>query len=125
MEAKENTMLLEETFADLETQIAAAKKRLEDFITHPGVFLETRWDMWTKAPSYLKNHQNYYPDLSIDNREISWYDEFNVERYQTAELADIMTWALEHDEDFYTVDGIKAFKEQILKLNLGSFVYDW
>ena len=101
-----------------------------DLITDKNIPLDERWNVFTKAPSFWQEHDLSVPSFSIEaEREINWYDDFNIEKRETVDLIDIIK-QLEEDikrgfATGWTLELANQLKEDILKQNLGSFEYDW
>lgn len=120
-----------ESFEDVSEQV---KQHLEGFISDTTVPLEERWAIWVNAPDSLKNHQSWVHFWVTDeflegvggNAEI-----YYVMRGQTICVVDVFLSLQENFTDEclveigITQEDINREKEQILKLNLGSYCYDW
>lgn len=100
------------------------------FITDKDIPLEKRWNTFKNAPYNWKYHDSYLVHFAIEriiNRKITWYDDFYIERHQTVDMCDVIEYIQESDRPI-CVDlaaHIDEFKEEILSINLGSFIYDW
>ena len=66
---------------------------------------------------------SYVANLLIDDEEISWYDDFYIERYTTVTAENLVE--MMHEVKEASDSSINEIKEQILQQNLGSFEYDW
>ncbi len=112
------------------------KDMFQDYIKDQSEPLEERWTAFVEAPESLKNcdscggHFNSLPDDFI-----MYEGPIHAERYQTIYVQDIVeriqefkkyqgTYHTRHRGLFDKVD-LDAFKEECLKDNWGSFVYDW
>ncbi|BAU39976.1 hypothetical protein [Ralstonia phage RSP15] len=127
------------------TQLFAAYEKqqqqlLEDFqavITDQTYPLEQRWELWVSAPKNFKKHNPYYVDFETIKCEVSWYDDFNVERHETFFMVDMISQIEERREwhpNFLkgqfadTPEGkeqINLLKEEILQKNVMCFDFDW
>lgn len=127
-----NKMNLKQKFDIYNSDTLSLKQELEQYITDRNIALEDRWDVWVDAPSALKNHESYIIHLkSLPEDFIMYEGEYPVERHQTVNTSDIIECIKEGSWDRvtgnpvpYNID-INAVKEEIISLNLGSFVYDW
>ena len=100
------------------------------YIKDTSIPLADRWKVFFEAPTDFKNHKSYIEHFAseklLPNAEISWYDDFYVEKNETVDMFDMVVNMEEKEgEDGYSPEVIAAFKEEILKKNLGSFDYDW
>lgn len=126
---------------DATTEVRQVTERLEYYIQDTTVPLDSRWEVFSTTPSYFKNNEHWMPGFEGTVLEdISWYDEFGVEKYRTLSsvefvdewLADRMK-ADEEDIKWYkdtgkvvpTEEDLVAIKEYILKNNIGTMTYDW
>ena len=100
------------------------KPNFVEYITNPNVHLDDRWETFLMAPYEFKEHLRSYPNLKLAGDTISWYDDFYVEKYQTVEAETLLEWVLESENE-HSKEVVDSFKEEILKQNMGSFVYDW
>ena len=106
------------------------QKRYLMYIVDKSVPLEDRWKVFGAAPSDWKKHDSYIQHFTVEKMlpggEISWYDDFYVEKYQTVYMFDFLSDCREYSggED-WTDEIVDAFKEEVLLRNLGSFKFDW
>jgi hypothetical protein len=103
--------------------------------------VQERWVLWRKAPAELKDSDGFTPDFEVLNEiaggddEWNWYSEYNVERYQSVDLEDMVdkiqqaidgtrsrSWAQPFVNDPSLLD---RFKEEIMTQNIREFKYDW
>lgn len=108
-----------------------------NFIVDENVSLAERWGIFQVAPPNWKMTDTYIPHFESEellvSGEIVWYNDFYVERHQTVNCSDWISNledAVKHeDEDRikagWSMDVVDSFKREILKRNLGSFIYDW
>lgn len=103
-------------------------KDIEDeyrgLIVDPNIPLEERWKLFCEFP--IKVHSNYYLDC-IRTFNISPYDDWYVEKYETVDVQSMIEDSDEDEEDCgfsfkYLTD---EQKEIILKCGYNSFCYDW
>lgn len=104
-------------------------------LTDKEISLEERWEFFKNAPSNFKKHGGYAPCLiTLDNKDtnLSWYDDFYIERHETVDIVDIVVRLELQDGEgqVFTYfennpEAIDLLKEEILRLNIGSFTYDW
>jgi hypothetical protein len=111
----------------------AIKNRFIEYIQDKTIPMENRWEVFLEAPSDWKNHESYIQHFDVEkkliSREISWYDDFYIEKNETVHMENVIERLEEDLEDFekhgWTKDLISELKEEILQTNLGSFNYDW
>lgn len=104
----------------------------QQYIVDTSIPLNDRWDVFSAAPDEWKNQDSFIPHFSFEKKipNFSWYDVFYKERYQTIYLSDIIE-GLESNLDWHmkkfswTQDLVDEWKEEVLAMNLGSFIYDW
>jgi hypothetical protein len=103
--------------------IASARPVFAAYIKDTSISLDERWQAFTAANDALKDHQRFQADLTLGREQISWYDDFCIDRYTTVKTE----WLVEslYEVGDHTPDIIAEFKEQILQQNLGSFTFDW
>lgn len=103
----------------METTIKIIQKVLKD----KSKSLISRWETYLKIQKYLPTDSCYMVFKSIPE-EISWYDDFYLEKGETMEL----------DEDFIqrasekynlTPEQTDSLREEILQSGYGSFENDW
>jgi hypothetical protein len=125
------------------------KDRSVAYINDMTVPLSVRWavfkemsDDWKVEESWI---QHFDAEKLLPCGEISWYDDFYVEKYETVDMVEFVEERLieklfeESDEDYpdevygATIDTlppeiqtiVDAWREEILSKNLASFTYDW
>lgn len=123
-------MTLLEEFEALKRSPNELHARYVDYIADQNVPLDDRWAVFCAAPSDWKVHEGYIQHFDAEKLapggEISWYDDFFIEKYQTVDMVD---WLSDirycgNGED-WTDEAINAFKDEVMQLNLGSFKFDW
>jgi len=103
------------------------KNRYVKFVTDESIPLAERWEVFKEAPGSFKNHQNYIVHFDSEKLmpggEVSWYDDFYLEKYETMDMFSFVEDRLvDEDVEAGIVD---AWRQEILRMNLGSFKFDW
>lgn len=137
-------------------EIIAFKKApagLEDraiaYITDMTVPLSVRWAVFKEMPIDWKIEESWIQHFDagklLPGGEISWYDDFYTERYETVDMVSFVENALPeylfervdvgYPDEVYggTVDTlppeiqtiVDAWREEILSKNIASFKFDW
>ncbi len=109
------------------------KNRYISYIQDKSIPMAERWEAFCEAPVDWKQQKSYVEHFHVENklknREISWYDDFYIEKNETVVMGNIIERLEEELEDFssngWTKEIIEEFKEEILSKNLGSFDWDW
>lgn len=119
----------------LDRGINFLKPQFEKYISDKCETLEERWDVWTKAPTYLKNHKSCIYHMYFDSTELTecLMSDYYIEKYETVDLAHFICRVEENLYEEYIsgilpddkVHALNVLKETILKDNIGSFVNDW
>lgn len=123
---------------DVQDRIETLKEEFASTIADTDIDLEERWDLFVKAPDFLKEHRGWVEDFKAFPCEITWYDDFSIEKHEIVYTAGIVERIV---EDFiyaerysgtskfkkmgFTSETVEKLKEEILSMNLGSFTYDW
>lgn len=118
-----NLLLAQNTVHLIEINI----KLLQESIKDKSEPLEDRWNIYLLIQPYLKTDGVYWSPESIEkNREISWFDDFYLEKDETMQLDAEFIERVEDKikEDGWEVD-IDELKEEILAYGYGSFENDW
>lgn len=119
---------LKEDIKTINFLIVSAKEDFFKYITNKEVPLSERWELFTQAPSYLKEHSGMMEHFQVlDNLGIDYFDEMYYEKYERIETYSLAE-RLEEEllgEKGLTQEKIDEVKEQILEQNLGSFDLDW
>lgn len=103
----------------------ARKKAIRDFVMDKTQPYEDRLEVWRQTPSHLRHHESWVADLSnYESKygEISWYDDFGVDRYGRVYLDEADQYKLLYDAP---EDQKRVFYENCLDLGIHSFTYDW
>lgn len=117
----------------LDYKNCSIKHRFIEYIQDKTIPMLTRWEVFLEAPNDWKNHESYIKRFQIERKlkgkEISWYDDFYIEKHETVHMENVIERLEEDLEDFekkgWNKDLIAELKEEILQKNLGSFNYDW
>lgn len=104
--------------------ISNIKRLYLPYIQDKSIPLEDRWEIFGKVPQELKEHKIWIVHFPSEKKfgEICWYDDFYVERHETVNLIDLVRSI---NRNKWSQERIDAFKEDILQMNLGSFINDW
>lgn len=113
------------------------KKAFAAYIKDKSIPLEKRWETFGVAPVEFKNQNSYIihfkSEQNLPNREIVWYDDFNVEKYETVvmfnlinnQIEDLASPYRDRNKEHFTLDFFTLMKEEVLEKNLHSFKFDW
>jgi hypothetical protein len=131
-------------FTSINMQIEVCKAQFVAAITDMESTLEQRWNLFSLAPDYLKEHESYIINFTFpDGTRFECFHDAGYEKYSTNLMVCVVAAIRdrefdssvtgEYDWDAYEADIAKfpdsanviAFKEHILKNNLGSFTVDW
>ena len=101
-----------------------------EYINDKMVPLADRWEAFHVAPYEFRRSefyvQHFESEKLLPNGEIDFYSDFYVEKYTNVYMYYFID-GIEGELDNYpgwTQEIVDAFKEEILKKNLGSFQYD-
>ena len=110
------------------------------YIANTDIPLEDRWELYKEMPDSCLNQDSYTVHFKIEEKygKISWYDEFNKDRYSIVNMKDVIedledslnsSYPLGYIEELkekgVAEEFLTEFKEEILQLGLGSFENDW
>ena len=112
------------------------KERYIAYIANQDISLEERWEVFCEAPIDWKNDNSYVVSFDVEKSlrkkgyELSWYDDFYIEKNETVIMQEIVERIKESlDEELkelgWSEELLNDFKNEILAKNLGSFDYDW
>lgn len=87
-------------------------------IVDKSIPLENRWRAFTTASSFLKKHET-----SCVRFQALDFNKFEPERRETLRTSHIIEWC--ENADWCTPKMVIEFKEEILSMNLGSWINDW
>ena len=103
-------------------------KRYKDYINNKDIPLNDRWEVFKEAPADWKNRYYWLCQFKVENklsREISWSDDFYIDKHQTVDMVNIIERLEDDPTRFFnkgwTKELIEEFKEDILQGNIGSF----
>jgi hypothetical protein len=102
MNSKEKIKLL---FVD---DVETRQNLIRDFVMDQTQSYDDRLEIWTLCPKHLAHHESWIihlPDFEEKYGEISWYDDFYVERYSVFDLTDALgyvEWPKEKEIAFNT-----------------------
>jgi heme oxygenase len=135
-----DTVTLRDAFTDFLKNKSELKKYFEEYITDIQFPLELRWQMFLDAPRELSNEKLYlYKGLNFLDREDNfsgrWYQIYDTERGYKIDLVEFVETLEECDEEeledtypgfqsFKEPDIIDKIKEQLMKDNIKSFIFD-
>ena len=113
------------------------KQAFVAYITDKSISLEERWAVFGVAPVEFKNQKNhalnFKAELTLPDQEIVWYDDFNIEKYETVVMFNFINLQIEeltssyrslHKKN-YTLEFFNSMKEEVLEKNMHSFKFDW
>lgn len=121
LELKLSMAFLQQTIEEFKKEIDEAKKLIAD----RQYSLEERWNTYLVIRPYLETEGFYMTFNTLDSiREVSWYDDFYLERYAVMDLdQDFVDEAV---EKFYlSEEQVDSLKEEILESGCGAFENDW
>jgi hypothetical protein len=119
-EIKDHTQLIE-------AHIKVLKPLFEVFIRNKEVPLETRWNLWVSSPEYLKNKEYWIIELK-SLPHVNWYSDYGIDRHMTFTPHTLVEDDIDTEEENFTKDLTDeqiALMEELLELNLYSFVNEW
>lgn len=120
--------------------LTEVKENISELLTNKNVPLETRWNFFIKYGDLIGNEggwiQHFKVEKKLPDGEISWYDDFYKERYETIIMVDIIESIYDKIADDKRSKGsnrqsgwneelVDEFKEEILAENLYSFILAW
>lgn len=112
--------------ADYEAAMSKFTEEFQALIVDKTVSLDERWATFIAAPAFLKEFDSYGIHLDLEDTfgEISWYDEFNMERGSSI-TADAILDRIEDMDREDAEEFAVAMKEELLAKRLGGFTHDW
>ena len=97
--------------------------RKKSILTAMSVPLPERWEIFQLILPYLKKQYSVWHSEVLNREiEISWYDDFYLDRYAELDFDD--SFIEKVDEKFPSVN-IDELKEEILSLGCSGFINDW
>lgn len=113
------------TFIDIKDGLA---NNVKAHIADKNESLEQRWKLYEKAcEAGLFGYEDYYPSMSSMD-SVSWYDDFYIEKGQTAFWTDIIERIKESKGEGKRgqyFDNLDEIKEEVLSMGYAGFVFDW
>lgn len=101
------------------------KDEVKQFVQDKTKPLEERWEIFCLAE--MGERGDWVEDFDSLNKvyggEVSWYDDFCVERMQTVYLTNVLDTLTSKDN--ITEEQINEFKEEVLQKFIWSFEFDW
>lgn len=124
---------MSETMLEKLERIITTKKLITDelvaYFKNNDIPLEERWEAYKYAID--KNVFNEINSWSYEvkvrafaHNNLSWYDDFNIERYQTITFPEVVDMIDDYDIDFSEEDIIEL-KEEFLQTGNSGFCNDW
>lgn len=107
------------------------------FIKDKTINLNLRWSVYISMPTDFLKRESYILHFDVEKflptKEISWYDDFYIERNETVVMVDIIETLYDrvrnpenYDADqIWSSELIDDFKEEILQRELSCFRMDW
>jgi hypothetical protein len=115
----------QEILALFETDIETRKKKIVEFFQDTNNSYEDRLEVWKNTPSNLQTEHGWVihlTDFEKKHGEISWYDDFYVERYSIFDLTEATEYSGAEDWD---EEKLKDFYENCMKEGVHTFKMDW
>jgi hypothetical protein len=115
--------------------IADVRSDYLSYISDTSISLAERWAVFTETPDNMKEHESCYVTFECEQQmgEISWYDDFYLDRGNVITTANMIELWRNHildeededPEDKKWTQYLDSVKEEVLARNLGSFTNDW
>ena len=123
-------------FDEYEAQAKREKAEFQALLVNQDVPLDIRWNLFKRAPAAMVEHRSFYVDYSAmeqlnEGHEVSWYDDFYVERYNTVNIVDIVDEMPSNDDKTMGSNAVAnpelyaKLKEEVLAKGVRTFVFDW
>lgn len=121
-------------FRQMEKMVKDVRTEFETVIKDTTISLDDRWKLFKQAPEELRGTDSWIwvPDTFAKYNK-DWEDLAWVERYKVINVIDRIDGY--EGEDLIVIDGeegiyqdpewILELKEEVLRLNIGSFTFDW
>ena len=111
-----------------EDDVEERKKKVGDYLKDHTNSYEDRKEVFLSTPKHLFTIDQWVlhlPSFEKEHGEISWYDDFNAERYTKVDLVEVCN----DMEDFFLEDWSdekkEAFIRAVVDKGFHSFNYDW
>lgn len=99
------------------------RNKIRAYIMDETIPYEDRKEVWLETPDHLMTEEGWVINLDDYEEkygEISWYDDFYIERHQTVDLRDCLSSSyLAHPKKQ------DDFIKNCIKLGYHSFYHDW
>lgn len=105
--------------------IKAKQAAITEFVMNKENSREDRLEVWTACPSHMAPEQSWVVHLPVYEKkygEISWYDDFYVERGSIFDLRDVIDYAADHE---WTEEQLNDFINECMDLSYFKFCMDW
>lgn len=101
----------------------------DEYLKDKNIPVNDRWEVYSTVVdrNILKNNEIYgdgHIDILSSDREITLYDDFYIEKYQTESFTSMYAKIPELDDDL-DQDVIDEWREAVLQSGYTSFTYDW
>lgn len=104
-------------------------KDIEEILQNESIDLDTRWDFFKNIPLEFSRSQRYdQTNKLFKDKDINGYDDLYLEKYQTANIIDIVERiedSQEGEKSFKLKKYLTTIKQTALKMNLKQYIYDW
>jgi hypothetical protein len=113
-------------------KISEITAKIEEFVKNQSNPLEERIWVWENCPEAFTQVDSCYMDAEyLDGTEVSWYDDFYVERYETVDCRELKErdkfsdWDSELKKYIVKEEEWKHFRQQCLDKGVFRFKFDW
>ena len=96
-------------------------QKVKSFCQNKEYSLDDRWNLFIS--SNFCEPECWYAEFEGINSD-RYYDDFNIEKYETVEVKYLLERGIEN-QILDSNDKINAFKEDVLKQFIKSFIFDW
>lgn len=118
----------------VKASLDAKTKEVLQQLKNKEIPLKDRWEIYTSlVKCNTLNNNDPFGDGFIGKlgSDLTVYDHFYIERYQTASFTDIYETILDAEEEWNEVlfaareKNLEAWQEAVLESGYSSFTYDW
>lgn len=113
----------------LKAAAAAAIKKAEEIsktLSDPATgTLDERWEKFRVIAPHMPCNAYGDGDIALLGRNVSLYDDFYIERYETTDYEDMWTLVKERIGDKWTQEQADVWREATLVSGYGSFTNSW
>ena len=112
-------------------KIMEITSKIEEFVKNQANPLEERIWVWENCPEAFTQVDSYYISAEyLDGTEISWYDDFYVEKYETVDCRELKECGKFSDWDSELKSVVKEnewnhFRQQCMDKGVFRFKFDW